>query len=258
MNETYNRVLEKMQDVDPGLGQAILNQALKTAGTTPDDVSPEEMKQAYDDHLKMVLKKYDDTVKIKAVRTTIMTLNSEVVKGSGAAKSAATGSRKTLPKGKITETLYAQPNSEEPNLILNKLKDGTYEEGSVWGLSSVLRFTKVGEVYYQALQQVGSNTVIQLDDYSQLEDYKAWTMSLMSKDLSVTLKSIRYRPFANFPAAFFIQIKLDGDSEVARRVVQDVVYRLSYVPYNFNDWAAMEKKTGQTEKSIKKAWGRFL
>lgn len=257
MNETYQKVLEKMEDVDPALGQAILDRALKTVGTTPDDVTPREMMEAYKQHLQKVLTKYPSSPAVKAVKKTIVSMTAHDFGDKSEAKSAAAGSKK-LPTGHITEVLYAQPNAEEPNLILSKLKEGQYETGKVWGLATVLRFTTIGEAFWNSLNRISSKTMIKLDDYSQLEDYKAWTISLITKDLSVGLQSIRYRPFANFPAAFYVKITLDGEAEVAKNAMDKVVDEIGYVPYNMNDWDAFEKKTGLTESSVKASWGKFM
>lgn len=257
MNKTYDKVLEKMLAVDPALGEAILLHALKTAGTTPDDVTPQEMEQAYQLHLEKTLNKYPRDSKVKAVRNTINALNAGMMSGKEEARSAAKGSE-SIGEGHVTTTLYAQPNKEEPHLILNMLKEGKYEAGSLWGIHSVLRFTQVGESFYDAMVASSRKVMLKLDDFSQLEDYKAWVVSLSSRDLSVTLSSVRYRPFASFPAAFYIRVKLDGDAAMARKIVDRVVDRLGYVPYNMNDWAAFNKKTGTDEAAVKRDWGKLM
>jgi hypothetical protein len=257
MNTVYKKVLSKMEAVDPALGKAILDQGLKTVGCTPDDVTPQEMREVYEEHLKGVLKKYPESREVKAVFNIIQSMTSEDFAGVDEAKIAALKAEK-LPDGHITETLYSQPTAEEPNLILGKLKEGVYEAGSAWGLSTVLRFTNVGGAFWDILKRGSPKTILKLEDYSQLEDYKAWEISINAKDLSISLKSIRYRPFANFPAAFYIECRLDGESKMACKVVRGVVDAIGYVPYNMNDWTAFEKKTQVTENTVKKNWGKFL
>jgi HEPN domain-containing protein len=179
MNGIYDKVLRKLEALDPSLGEAILKQALKAAGTTPDEVTASEMKQAYELHLKGVLNKYPDSPKVKAVRNTINTLGNEGFAHRDEARTAAENGEK-LKEGRITEELYAQPNGEEPLLLMPKLKAGEYEEGTLWGLASVLRFTTVGGAFWCALNKRSTRTLIKLEDFSQLEYYKAWTVSLIS------------------------------------------------------------------------------
>ena len=103
MNDVYKQVLEKIEAVDPALGEAILKRALTIVGTTPEDVTPEEMQEAYDQHLEKTLKKYPPSREVKAVLNTIQAMNSELL--AGRKEGRVSSSDTTLPPGFTTRVI---------------------------------------------------------------------------------------------------------------------------------------------------------
>lgn len=155
-------------------------------------------------------------------------------------------------------TLYAQPKSDEPHVLLFQLKRGVYMLHPKRSLRYFIRLSDIGENAWKTANSIYPDAEIRLLKYSVFEEDKSWNILITTPDFTCLLRRIRYKPLGERILCFFISMHLKGDPWAISRFTNEFVKNLGRDPYDIDDWDRFTRKTSLTRDYVIKGWDKCM
>jgi len=167
---------------------------------------------------------------------------------------------KTLPATVVSETFYSNPSSNEPYLILEKLKEGKIEVCTQLKPGIYICMTDAGNTAYLALKEMDAAVAIKgVETQSKTEPERNWKIKLSGAGLNIELISKRYDPMGlDIKTAFAISMKIDGKANMIQEFLRQYTKKLGRNPYSKIGWTKFEKEFKVQKNEIEEIWRKYL
>ena len=151
-------------------------------------------------------------------------------------------------------TLFAQPNKDEPFIVLSRDIEPSYT--IVQNLQGSKCLTDMGASLFDSIRTLDNGVKVRGEDLGN-ERY-LWKMTFYGAGCEVVATPVRFKAQEPACMGYALQITATGSSAAMSNVFQTLLLNIKRNPFDITDWDAFTNKTGVSRDTVVNTWNNAM